>query len=329
MKTIVYSTHGFDKSFLEKAVENKHELIFTEEPLNISTVHLAEGCKAIALFTGDRATAEVLGKLRALGVRFIALRSVGYDHVDLEKAKELDMKVANVPAYSPYAIAEHAVMLILALNRKLLLGQQLMGNNDFRMDRLVGSDIHSKTVGIVGTGKIGTAFANIMHGFGSKLLAYDLEENASLIKATGIHYTSLKSICEKADIIAIHCPLTKETNHLFNKELFSIMKKGVVLINTARGAIINTIDLIEALDNGIVAAAGLDVYEYESAIYFKNQLNEPINDALFQQLRAYPNVLLTGHQAFLTNEALTGIATTTIQNLDAWEAKGESENELS
>jgi len=328
MKTIVYSTHGFDKSFIESAAGIHHELIYTEEPLNESSVHLAEGCKAIVLFTGDLATADVLGKLRALGIRFIALRSVGYDHVDLEKAKELGIKVANVPAYSPYAIAEYAVALILTLNRKLLLGQQLMGNNDFRLDRLVGSDIHGKSVGIIGTGKIGAAFASIMHGFGSKLLANDLEENATLINATGIHYTSLKSLCEQADIIAIHCPLTKETNHLFNKELFSIMKKGVVLINTARGAIINTIDLIEALDNGIVAAAGLDVYEYEKAIYFKNRQNESINDALFQQLRAYPNVLLTGHQAFLTNEALTGIATTTIQNLDAWEAKGESENEV-
>jgi len=203
MKTLVYSVHGFDKPFMEKAANGKHELLFTEFSLNENTIGLAKGVKAVALFTSDNASAKVIEQLHESGIRFIALRSVGYDHVDLGKAKALGIKVANVPAYSPYAIAEHVVALLLALNRKLILGQQLMKQNDFRLDKLVGFDLHGKTIGIIGTGKIGASFARIMKGFGCELLAYDIKTNQELMQKVNIEYTSLEHVCKKADVISV------------------------------------------------------------------------------------------------------------------------------
>lgn len=329
MKTLIYSIHDFDKPFLVKAAAGKHELSFTEQHLDESTAHLAKGFQIVSLFTSDKASAEVLTLLHACGVTFIALRSVGYDHVDLAKAKSLGIKVANVPSYSPYSIAEHAVAMLLALNRKLLLGQQLMRKNDFRLDELVGFDLHGKTVGIVGTGKIGSVFAKIMYGFGCKLLAYDIDVNQELIKETQIEYVSLESICAQSDIISINCPLNTLTHYLFNKSTFSIMKTGVVFINTARGGIVNTRDLMEALDNGTISFAGLDVYENEKPIFFHNHSHQKIEDELFEKLRSYPNVLITGHQAFLTHEALNDIGTASINNIDQWIKEGKSSNDIS
>lgn len=328
MKILVYSVHGFDKPFLEKAAQGKHELFFTEHALNETTDNLANGCDAVALFTSDNASKKVVEKLLAYGVKFIALRSVGYDHVDLAKAKQFGTKVANVPAYSPYAIAEHAVALLVALNRKILLSQQLTNKNDFSLDQLIGFDLHEKTIGIVGTGKIGAAFAKIMHGFGCKLIAYDIEENQELIHQTNISYTSLEELCKSSDVISVCCPLNTATKYMFNKSAFSQMKKGVVFVNTARGGIVNTIDLIEALDSGIVASEALDVYENEKPIYFYDYTDSQINDVIFQKLRSYPNVLLTARQAFLTNEALQCIADTAIANLDGWSNNEISENDL-
>lgn len=328
MKTLVYSIHGFDKPFLENVAKGKHELVFTDKPLNEKTASLAEGFEAIALSTSDDASAEVLQKLFNYGVKHITLRSVGYDHVDIAKANRLGIKVANVPSYSPYAIAEHSVALLMALNRKIIKSQELMLRNDFRLDKLIGFDLHGKTVGIIGTGKIGTAFAKIMHGFGCKLVAYDIIQNKELIKETNIVYTSLENICKGADVISVNCPLNEATKYMFDKSIFALMKKGVVFINTARGGVVNTRDLLEALDNGIVACAGLDVYENEKNIYFHNHIGKRIKDELFYKLRSHPNVLITGHQAFLTNEALQGIANTTIANLTAWENKEISENEI-
>jgi D-lactate dehydrogenase len=270
----------------------------------------------------------VLTALHAGGTRLIALRSAGYNHVDLEKANQLGIKVANVPFYSPFAIAEHAVTLLMALNRKLLLGQKLMKKNNFSLDQLVGEDLHGKTVGIVGTGNIGAAFATIMKGFGCRLLAFDPVENKQLVYNTGVTYTNLEDLCEQSDVISVHCPLTKETNYLFNKKLFDKMKKEVFFINASRGAIVKTIDLIEALKNNTIGGAGLDVYENEKDIFFTNHNNTVIVDELFEELRNLPNVILTGHQAFLTKEALAGIAETTIKNCNQWEVKGFSENDL-
>lgn len=328
MKTLVYSIHGFDKPFLEKLGQYKHELVFTEEPLNENTAHLANGFEAVALFTSDKASSKAIEQLHSFGVKFIALRSVGYDHVDLAKAKQLNIKVANVPAYSPYAIAEHSVALLMALNRKIILSQELMKINDFRLDKLVGFDLHNKTIGVVGTGKIGAAFVRIMHGFGCKIVAYDIEQDNELIEHFNVQYTSLEALCKISDVISINCPLNEATKYMFNKTTFSVMKRGVVFINTARGGIINTQDLLDAIDQGIVASAGLDVYEYEKPIFFYDHSNNQIEDKLFEKLRAHDNVLITGHQAFLTNEALQGIAKTTIDNLDQWTETGKSENEV-
>jgi D-lactate dehydrogenase len=328
MKTLVYSIHGFDKPFLEKAAKGKLEVVFTESPLNETTAHLAEGYDAVALFTSDNASEKVIEHLYNIGIRFIALRSVGYDHVDIKKAKQLGVKVANVPAYSPYAIAEHAVALILGLNRKLLQGQKLMKKNDFRLDNLVGFDLHGKTIGVIGTGKIGASFARIMNGFGCELLAYDPEPNQELMQQINIEYTSLETVCKKADVISVCCPLTETTKYMFNKSTFALMKKGVVFINTARGGIVNTLDLIDAIEQGIVSAAGLDVYEYEKPVFFKDHSKIEIKDDVFEKLRSFENVLITGHQAFLTNEALEGIANTTIENLTEWQEKGVSKNDI-
>lgn len=328
MKTLIYSNHGFEKPIIQKLGANKHELVFTEQPLSEKSAHLAKGFEAIALFTSDNASSKVIEHLHALSVRFISLRSVGHDHVDLAKAKQLNIKVANVPAYSPYAIAEHTVALLMALNRKIILAQSLMKQNDFRLDKLVGFDLHHKTVGLIGTGKIGAAFAKIMNGFGCKILAYDIDQNTELIQKYDVQYTSFQTLCTNSDVISIHCPLNEATKYMFNKTTFSQMKRGVFFLNTARGGIVNTQDLLDALDQGIIASAGLDVYEYEKPIFFYNHSNTQIKDELFEKLRTHKNVLITGHQAFLTNEALHGIAKTTIDNLDQWSQTGKSENEL-
>ena len=328
MKVLFYSTHGYDYSFAENANANLNQVTFTEDQLNISTAQKADGFEAISVFTSDIVSSEVLTILGKVGVRYIALRSVGHDHVDLEKVKTLGIKVANVPAYSPYAIAEHAVTLLLALSRKLLLGQHLMQRGDFRLDQLIGFDLHGKTIGIVGTGKIGAAFARIMHGFGCKILAYDVIENAELQKDIKINYTSFEELCKQSDIISLCCPLNKATKYLFNNTTFSLLKKGCILINTARGGLLNTVDLMKALDAGIVAAAGLDVYENEKTIFFQNLIGKEIGDPVYNKLKSYPNVLISGHQAFLTNEALKGIADTTFGNINQWALNGSSDNDL-
>ena len=328
MKVFIYSAHRFEKPFLEKAAQNKHQLTYSPYGLNINTAQLAQGYDAVAVFTSDDASAEVIILLHHYGVRFIALRSVGHDHVNISKAKELGIKAANVPAYSPYAVAEHAVTLLMALNRKILLGQQLMKKNNFCLDELVGFDLHGKTVGIVGTGKIGTAFAHIMKGFGCNLLGFDITPNEELINQTAIAYTSLEDLCKQSDVISINCPLIAETRHLFNNNLFSIMKKEVLFINTARGSIVNTKDLIEALENKTIAGAGLDVYENEKPVFFINHLSNVITDPIFDKLRSLPNVIITGHQAFLTKEALTGIAEITFSNINNWENGEKCPNEL-
>jgi D-lactate dehydrogenase len=328
MKTLIYSSYAFDKPFLEKATHGNLELVYTEQQLNEETVHLSKGFDAVSLFTLDQANAAVLEKLYSYGVMFIALRSVGYDHIDLRKARSLGIKVANVPTYSPYSVAEHAVALLMALNRKLILGHKLMLLGDYRLDRLVGFDLQGKTVGIIGTGKIGAAFAKIMHGFDCKLIASDPVKNNKLIQETNISYTSLEEVCKNSDIISVHCPLNHNTKYMFNKSTFSLMKKGVYFINTARGGLVNTEDLIEMIENKTIAAAGLDVYEKERNIFFLKHTTSKIDDQLYTILHSYPNVLITGHQAFLTNEALEGIASTTIANLNAWLYNGTCENEL-
>lgn len=328
MKIAVYSAHLFEMPYLLSALEKGHELMITEKELNEKTVHLSKSASALTLFTSDKVNESILKQLATYGIKYISLRSVGFDHVDLKIAKELHIKVANVPAYSPYSVAEHAVTLLMALNRRLIQSRELIKLNDFRLNGLTGFDVHSKTVGIVGFGKIGQAFARIMNGFGCKLLCCDPSPDYELGKETNLQFVSFNELCGKSDIISIHCPLNTSTKYLFDTAAFSIMKKGAFLINTARGPIIKTEDLLLALDKGLIGAAGLDVYEFEKGLFFNDHRNEPINDPLFEKLRTYNNVLITGHQAFLTETALKNIADTTAYNLKCFEQGNACINEL-
>jgi D-lactate dehydrogenase len=326
MKVFVYTSRPYDQPALQ-AVAGNHELLFSEKSLTNETAHFANGCDAVALFTSDDASASVLEKLHACGVRYILLRSVGYDHVDLEKAALLGMRVANVPEYSPYSVAEHGVALLMALNRKLLRGQHLIDLQDFRIDSLMGFDIHGKTVGIVGTGKIGMAFGKIMIGFGAKVLASDPQTNPEAVKL-GIEYLPLEAMLKRADIVSIHCPLNPSTKHLFSQAQFNAMKQGAILINTSRGPVVKTEDLIQALESGQLGGACLDVYEFEKGLFFEDHRKDIIRDVNFARLRSFSNVIITSHQGFLTTDAITEIANTTIGNLDAWQRKAGCPNEL-
>ncbi len=326
MKLFVFSSRPYDQPALQFFAGN-HELLFTEKRLTIETAHFAVDCDAVAIFTSDDASAPVIEKLHACGIRYILLRSVGYDHVDLVKASALGIRVANVPEYSPYSVAEHGVALLMALNRKLIQSQYLMTVQDFRIDSLKGFDIHGKTVGVVGTGRIGMAFARIMLGFGATVLASDPEVNLNAIHL-GIEYMRLEDLLKKSDIVSIHCPLNSETRYLFAANQFDVMKRGVIVINTSRGAIINTGALIEALDNGHVGGACLDVYEFEKGLFFEDHRNEIIRDVQYARLRNFSNVIMTSHQGFLTTDAINEIASTTIANLDAWQNEVPCANQI-
>jgi len=328
MKVLVYSAKDFEIPYLEKANNNKHKLVFTKESLSSKTAIKAVGYDAISIFSADEACFLTLEKLKDFGVKYITLRSVGYDNVNLNAASRLHIKVAHVPAYSPYSIAEHATSLLLALNRKLITSHQRVQQYNFNLTNLIGFDLNGKTVGIIGTGKIGAVMSKIMYGFGCNLLGYDIEENSHLVKDYNLKYVTLKDLCNQSDIISIHVPLNSETYQIINENLISEMKPGVLIINTARGAVINTEDIIEALKSGKIGALGIDVYEKERGIFFKDHSNEIPNDDLLMKLNAMPNVLITGHHAFLTEEALTNIAETTIYNLDCWDEGKETKNEL-
>lgn len=327
MRIFVFSARPYEIPFLEKAAERKHALSLTEKKLSIDTASLASGCEAVALFTADDASGPVLRKLHEAGVRFIALRSAGYDHVDLSSASKLGIKVANVPAYSPYSIAEHAVAMLMAWNRKIIEGQRLIQLHDFRLNTLVGFDVYGKTVGVIGTGTIGTVFAKIMNGFGAKLIGYDPVENPEA-KKMGLQYVAFEELLKQSDIISLHCPLNAATKYMIAKPQLDQMKKSCVVINTARGGVVNTQDLLDALDAGNLGGACLDVYENEKRIFFEDYTRSSLQDELFKRLISHNRVIVTGHQGFLTTEALTGIAGTTISNLDCWSEGTRSPNEL-
>lgn len=328
MKVLVYSAKDFEIPYLEDANKNKHRLTFIKEALSSGTAMKAVGYDAISIFSADEACFITIEKLKEFGVRYITLRSVGYDNVNLRAASRLGVRVANVPAYSPYAIAEHAVSLLLALNRKLIRSNQRVQKFNFDLNHLIGYDLNQKTVGIIGTGKIGSVMAKIMHGFSCKLIGYDIEQNEELKAQYDLEYVPLETLCKKADIISLHVPLNSETHYLIDADLISKMKDNVVIINTARGAVVNTKHIIDALRSGKIKGFGSDVYENEKGLFFKDHSHTIVNDDLLIQLNAMPNVLITGHHGFLTDEALTNIAETTIANLDCWASGGETENEL-
>ncbi|WP_339626602.1 2-hydroxyacid dehydrogenase [uncultured Winogradskyella sp.] len=328
MKVVVFSSKDFEIPYLEEANKGRHQLTFIKESLSSKTAIKAVGYDAISIFSADDACFNTIEKLRDFGVKFIALRSAGYDNVSLRTATRLGLKVANVPEYSPNAIAEHAVALLLAVNRKLIVSNQRVKYFNFNLNNLVGFDLKNKTVGIIGTGRIGAVMTKIMHGFGCNILGYDLDQNQELVTKYNLRYTTLKELCAEADIISLHVPLNTATHQLINEDLIYEMKDGVILINTARGAVINTEAVIEGLKNRKIGALGMDVYENEKGVFFSDHsLNIPDDDLLIA-LNARPNVLITGHHAFLTEEALTSIAEATIYNLDCWMAKKDTENEL-
>lgn len=328
MKTTVFSAHKFEEAHLVSANNGRHELNLLELRLTENTASLAEGSEAISLFTSDDASEKVLEKLSALGVKYIALRTAGYNNLATEKAKELGIKVSRVPAYSPYAIAEHTVALILALNRKLIRAHSRVRDMNFSLNGLTGFDLNGKTVGIIGTGKIGAILVKILHGFGCKILAHDTSEDVGLIEKYGVRYTDCETLCAESDIISLHVPLTSGTKHLIDTNQIGMMKKGVMLINTSRGGLVDTKAVIEGLKISKIGYFGMDVYEEEEGLFFEDRSDEILQDDVIARLMTFNNVLITSHQAFLTDTALTNIAETTIYNLDCFEKGIDSGNEV-
>lgn len=313
MKIVFFSAQPYDKAFFNQFNQDKNELVFIDIPLSEQTVDLANGAEAVCVFVNDKVTAGVIQKLAAGKTKIIALRCAGFNNVDLEAAKAAKIKVCRVPAYSPEAVAEHAVAMLLTLNRKTHKAYNRVREQNFSLQGLLGYNLHGKTVGVIGTGNIGKAFCKIMLGFGCKVVAFDLIANKEM-EADGVVYQPLMDVL-KADIISLHCPLNEQTKHLINKDTMAYMKPGVVMINTSRGGLINTHDVIKALKSGQISALGIDVYEQEEKIFFRNLSEVIIQDDEIQRLMSFPNVLITAHQAFFTQEAMEQIATTTLNNI--------------
>lgn len=330
MKIAVFSTKRYDRRFLDAAnerLQDRHQLTYYEPRLTPETAVLAKGTAGVCAFVNDVLSREVLELLHAGGTRLIAMRCAGYNNVDLKAATELGMTVVRVPAYSPHAVAEHALGMILALNRKIHRSYARVREGNFALDGLLGFDLNGRTIGIIGTGRIGRTFAQILCGLGVKLLAYDPYPNEEM-KKLGAAYVELPELFAQSDIISLHCPLTKDTYHLVDEEALRQMKPGVMLINTSRGALVDTPAVIEALKTGRVGYLGLDVYEEEEEIFFEDLSDQVLQDDVFARLQTLPNVIITGHQAFFTEEALTNIAETTLNNVCAFEQGNPLENEV-
>jgi D-lactate dehydrogenase len=328
MKVAVFSTKVYDRKFLSDANSPaQHELVFFEPRLNRDTAILAAGFPAVCVFVHDQVDAPTLELLASRGTRLVVLRCAGFNNVDLQAAADLGITVVRVPAYSPYGVAEHAVGLILSLNRKIHRAYNRVREGNFSLDGLLGFNLHERTVGIVGTGKIGLILGQIMKGFGCHILAYDVYRNPEL-EALGGKYVELSELFANSDIISLHCPLTPETHHLINAEAIEQIKPGVMLINTSRGALIDTQAVIEGLKSGKIGYLGVDVYEQESELFFEDLSGAIIQDDIFQRLTTFPNVLITGHQAFFTAEALHNIAETTFANIADVEQGRPCANEI-
>lgn len=316
MRVAVFSTKPYDRTFLSDANgRHGHELTFFEPRLAPETAVLAAGHDAVCAFVNDQLDAGVLATLAGSGIRAIALRCAGFNNVDLDAAARLGLAVVRVPAYSPYAVAEHTVALILGLNRKLTRAHARVHEGNFALDGLLGFDLHGRTAGIVGTGQIGAVVARILHGFGCRLLAYDPYRNPAC-EALGVTYVELPELLAASDIVTLHCPLTPQTRHLIDAGALARLRPGAMLINTSRGALLDTPAVIEALKSGHLGYLGLDVYEEEASLFFEDLSGQVLQDDVFARLLTFPNVLITGHQAFFTREALSAIAETTLANLD-------------
>ena len=321
MKVAVFSTKPYDREFLTRAnsvLPQPHELVFHETQLNPQSALLAQGCTAVCCFVNDHLDANVLQQLGDLGAKLIALRCAGFNQVDLVAAKKLGIVVARVAEYSPHAVAEHALGLILMLNRNLHRAYHRVRENDYSLNGLLGFDLVNKTVAVIGTGKIGQVFANIMQGLGCRVIAYD-PQPSPLLAAKGVSYLALNDIWPTADIISLHCPLNSNTHHLINAERIAQMKNGAMLINTGRGGLIDTPAVIDGLKSKKIGYLGLDVYEEEGDLFFEDNSNRLLQDDVFARLLTFPNVVITGHQAFFTREALTAIADITLANISHFE----------
>jgi D-lactate dehydrogenase len=328
MRVAVFSTHRFERDYLLKAAGGHHDLLLLEPQLCPDTCSMALGCNAVCIFVNDDASAAVIKQLAMMGIKFIVLRSAGFNNVDLEAAAKHGIRVARVPEYSPFAVAEHTVALMLTLNRKLIKAHNRIRDLNFSLDGLTGFDMHEKTAGIIGLGKIGKRVAEILKGFGCRLMAYDPFPDKEWSAQHGVEYASVEDVFHRCDIISLHAPLTTETHYLVNKESIAGMKKGVMLINTGRGALINTRDVIDALKAGQIGYLGLDVYEEEKGLFFEDHSEHILQDDVIARLLTFSNVLITSHQAFLTDTALHNIAETTMNNLDSFQKGSSCVNEV-
>lgn len=326
MKVAVFSTQSYDKQYFNLVNEDfNHEFIFLEPALNADTAILADGCRGVCVFVNDKVDAKTLQILHQHGTDTIVLRCAGFNQVDLDFAKGLGINVYRVPSYSPEAVAEHAVAMIMTLNRKTHKAYNRVREGNFSLERLIGFNLNGKKVGIIGLGQIGLAFAKIMQGFGCEVIAYD-----PVVKTAPpyISLADLDTLVTTADLISIHCPLNEHTHHLINQKRFEQMKRGGMLINTSRGAILDTHAAIEALKQGKLGYLGIDVYEQEDKLFFRDLSESLIEDEQILRLMSFSNVLITAHQGFFTTEALTEIAQTTLQNLSAAESGQSTANKL-
>ena len=327
VKIAFFDTKNYDKEVFNKHnKEYKYDITYFESKLNSETAPLTKGFDVVCIFVNDKADAKTLKILEENGVKVLALRCAGFNNVDIEEKGNL--KIVCVPQYSPYAVAEHAVGLLLSINRKLYKSYQRTRKYNFSLDGLLGFDIHGKTVGVIGTGRIGKAFINIMKGFGTKIIAYDTYQDEKFREEVGFEYVDLDTLYKESDIISLHCPLLKDTEKMINKESIAKMKKGVIIINCSRGKLINTNDLVQKLSEGKIGGVGLDVYEDEEEFFLRDMSNSYIRDKNLSILLSMPNVFITSHQAFFTKEALNKIASDTLENIKKEMETGTCENEL-
>jgi len=328
MKITIFDSLNFERQYLIDANNRRHELNFIQAELDEKTATLAKDSEAVIIFVNDRADAPVLEVLHRVGVRLLALRMAGFNNVDLEKAQELGIKVANVPEYSPHAVAEHTVTLMMALNRRIIRANNRIRDINFSLDGLIGFDMYGKNVGVIGTGKIGMEVAKILNGFGCKILCYDIKKNQELIESVNPTYCTLDELFANSDIITLHAPLNKYTYYMIDEDAVSKFKRGMMLINTSRGGLIKTNAVITGLKDGTIGYLGLDVYEEEEGLFFHDHSEDVLQDDTLARLLVFQNVLITSHQAFLTNTALQNISETTFANLNAWDDGKQAPNEI-
>lgn len=328
LKIAIYSAHKFEIPYLKDANNSRNKLKFITEKLNEESVQHSKGYDGIAVFSSDSVSEKVISELAKNGIKFITTRSAGFNHIDLEHAAKHDMIVTNVPEYSPNAIAEHCLALMLSLSRKLIPSYERIRNYDFSLNGLVGSELNKKRVGVIGTGSIGYRLICILKGFGCEILAFDAEKNDKVAHLEGVHYVELNELFSRSDVISLNLPLNKETEHIVNAKSIEKMKDGVILINTGRGGLVDTKAVVDALKSERIGGFGMDVYEHEEGFFYEDHSNEVFKDDLFARLLTFKNVVVTAHQAFLTDTALQEIAETTMKNIMDFEKGNQLKNEI-